>query len=143
MPATIHPFGWSPPPRLHACLTCLSSPHSNGVPCQTPHLTFEPFDCPNQHAQAAGPLLVYVRPEDEFLHAQSTASFTWRVEGRPVAKDELAPMRLALLFTSEAAARARKELDRVVGNAAGMAPPPPMAVGAGAKGKGKAKAGHK
>ncbi|GBF97124.1 hypothetical protein Rsub_10135 [Raphidocelis subcapitata] len=92
---------------------------------------------------AAAPLLVYVRPEDEFLHAQAAASFTWRVEGRPVAKDELVPMRLALLFTSEAAARARRELDRVVGNAAGMAPPPAMGALGGGKGKGKGKAAGK
>ena len=83
---------------------------------------------------------MYVRPEDEFFHAACSASFTWPVEGRPVAKDELQPMRLALLITAERAAGARRELDRVVGNAAAMAPPPALpAAGGGAKGKGKAR----
>lgn len=82
------------------------------------------------------PLVVYVRPEDEFLHAQASCSFTWPVEGRAVAKDELRPMRLAMVVTAAGAAAARKELDRVVGNAAAMAPPPPVLLGGGgAKGK--------
>lgn len=83
-----------------------------------------------------GPLVVYVRPEDEFLHAVASASFTWPVEGRAVAKDELRPLRLAMVVTAEAAARARRELDRVVGNAAAMAPPPPLPPKGGAGGGG-------
>lgn len=76
---------------------------------------------------------MYVRPEDEFLHARADASFTWPIENRAVAKDELRPLRLALLFTADAAKAARAELDRVVGNAAAMAPPAPAAA-AGRKG---------
>ena len=83
-------------------------------------------------------MIVYARPEDEFLHTQASASFTWPVENRPVAKDELRPLRMAMMFSRDQAAAARRELDRVVGNAAAMAPPPAMG-GGGGGGKGKSK----
>jgi hypothetical protein len=78
--------------------------------------------------------VIYVRPEDEFLHAAAAASFTWPIEGKAVAKDELRPMRLALLVGAGAVAGARRELDRVVGNAAAMAPPPGLGGLKGLKG---------
>ncbi|KIY96067.1 putative Protein BCCIP like protein [Monoraphidium neglectum] len=88
------------------------------------------------------PLVIYVRPEDEFLHKRAAASFTWPIEGRAVPKDELRPMRLAMLVDARAAAEARRELDRVIGNAAGMAPPQLPAPAAG-KGKRGGKQGGK
>lgn len=79
-------------------------------------------------------MIVYVRPEDEFLHAVAAASCTWPVEGRAVAKDELRPLRLAMVVDARGAAAAKAELDQVVGNAAAMAPPPALTGGAGGKG---------
>lgn len=54
-----------------------------------------PLPLPRLLLQA--PLLVYVRPDDEFLAKQATASATFAVEGRAVAKDELLPMRMVML----------------------------------------------
>ncbi|KAI8463810.1 MAG: p21-C-terminal region-binding protein-domain-containing protein [Monoraphidium minutum] len=91
-----------------------------------------------QKTAGAAPVLVYVRPEDEYLHAAAAASFTWPIEGRAVAKDELKPLRLALLVGAGPAASARAQLDRVVGNAAAMGPPPPaLAAGRGGGGGGR------
>lgn len=44
------------------------------------------------------PVIVYVRPEDEFLHQQASGSFTFPVEGRAVGKNELQPLRLVMLL---------------------------------------------
>jgi protein BCP1 len=71
-------------------------------------------------------VLVYTRPEDRFFHARSTAAFTFPVEGRPVARGELRPLRLALVLPASEVAAARRELDRAVGNARAMPPPPPI-----------------
>lgn len=40
--------------------------------------------------------LVFVRPEDQFLHARAAWHFVFPVEGRPVAKDGLAAHRLVM-----------------------------------------------
>ncbi|BDA42499.1 Protein bcp1 [Coccomyxa sp. Obi] len=64
------------------------------------------------------PTMVYARPEDEFYHRHSTWSYSFPVTSRPVQKDELQPLRLVMLLTPDQAATARKELYRVVGNAA-------------------------
>eukprot|EP00879_Flechtneria_rotunda_P000963 GHRR01001096.1.p1 GENE.GHRR01001096.1~~GHRR01001096.1.p1 ORF type:complete len:345 (+),score=133.81 GHRR01001096.1:233-1267(+) len=71
-----------------------------------------------QQKTAAGPVIVYVRPEDEYFHQQSTISFTFPVEGRAVGKDELQPMRLVLLLPASKVKAARSALDAVVGNMA-------------------------
>ncbi|WIA22012.1 hypothetical protein OEZ85_004365 [Tetradesmus obliquus] len=72
-----------------------------------------------QPAQQPGtPHIVYVRPEDEFFHAQAAAAFTFPVEGRAVGKDELQPLRLVLLLPASKVPAARKALDAVVGNMA-------------------------
>lgn len=63
-------------------------------------------------------MLVYVRPEDEFLHQHATCSFTFPVEGRAVGKDELLPMRMVLLMPAANMAAARAALERVLPNAA-------------------------
>lgn len=55
----------------------------------------------------AEPVLVYVRPEDEFMHRAASLSFTFPVEGRAVGRDELTPLRLALLLPAKAAKGAR------------------------------------
>jgi protein BCP1 len=75
--------------------------------------------------QGGAPVLVYTRPEDRFFHARSTASFTFPVEGRPVARGELRPLRLALVLAASEVAAARRALDSAVGNARAMPPPPP------------------
>eukprot|EP00877_Chromochloris_zofingiensis_P014484 jgi/Chrzof1/928/Cz01g34040.t1 len=66
----------------------------------------------------SGPVIVYVRPEDEFFHQHCTTSYTFPVEGRPVAKDELQPLRMVMLFSADKVPKARAALDSVVGNAA-------------------------
>ena len=50
--------------------------------------------------------MVYARPEDEFYHKHSQQSFTFSSE-RPVAKNELQPMRLAMLLTADQIKAAR------------------------------------
>jgi hypothetical protein len=55
----------------------------------------------------AEPVIVYVRPEDEFFHKHATASFTFPVEGRAVGKDELQPLRLLMLLPANKVAAAR------------------------------------
>ncbi|EIE20943.1 hypothetical protein COCSUDRAFT_43807 [Coccomyxa subellipsoidea C-169] len=62
--------------------------------------------------------MVYARPEDEFYHRHSSWSYTFPVTSRPVQKDELQPLRLVMLLSPDQAARARKELYKVVGNVA-------------------------
>lgn len=57
--------------------------------------------------QAGSPVVVYVRPEDEFFHQQAAASFTFPVEGRAVGKDELQPLRLVLLLPANQVQAAR------------------------------------
>jgi protein BCP1 len=51
--------------------------------------------------------VVYVRPEDEFFHQHSSASFTFPVEGRPVGRDELQPLRLVMLLPADKVVAAR------------------------------------
>lgn len=58
-------------------------------------------------AQSAGPVVVYVRPEDEFFHKHASASFTFPVEGRAVGKDELQPLRLVMLLPASKVEAAR------------------------------------
>lgn len=41
--------------------------------------------------------LVFVRPEDEYLHARSAWHWVCPVEGRPVSKDGLHPHRLVMM----------------------------------------------
>jgi hypothetical protein len=50
---------------------------------------------------------VYVRPEDEFFAAQASATATWPVEGRPVGRDELQPLRCVMLLEAGKVAAAR------------------------------------
>lgn len=57
--------------------------------------------------QPGTPHIVYVRPEDEFFHAQAAAAFTFPVEGRAVGKDELQPLRLVLLLPASKVPAAR------------------------------------
>lgn len=68
--------------------------------------------------QHKDPTIVYVRPEDEYLHQVCTWSFTFPIEGRPVAKDELRPLRMALLVDARRVAEARQMLDLMIGNMA-------------------------
>ncbi|KAG1668071.1 hypothetical protein FOA52_010481 [Chlamydomonas sp. UWO 241] len=69
-------------------------------------------------SQGQDPVLVYLRPEDEFLHAAAEWSFTFPVENRVVGKDDLAPLRMVMLVDAKAVAGVRRELDSVVGNMA-------------------------
>lgn len=71
-----------------------------------------------QGQQSPGPVVVYVRPEDEFFHQHASASFTFPVEGRAVGKDELQPLRLVMLLPASKVEAARAALDKVVGNMA-------------------------
>jgi protein BCP1 len=58
---------------------------------------------PPQKQQAAQqPLLVYVRPEDQYMHSLAAWSFTFAAENRAVAKDELQPRRLVMLVSAQA-----------------------------------------
>lgn len=52
-------------------------------------------------------VLVYVRPEDEFFHQHSSASYTFTIEGRAVGKEELQPLRLVMLLSADKVAKAR------------------------------------
>lgn len=66
---------------------------------------------------AAAAAVVYVRPEDEFLHQHSDWSFTFPIENRPVGKNELQPLRIVMAISAKKVEAARMELDAVVGNA--------------------------
>jgi len=63
-------------------------------------------------------VIVYLRPEDEFLHKHASWSYTFPVEGRPVGKDDLLPLRLVMLVDASKVQAARAALDSVVGNMA-------------------------
>ncbi|MEW5317076.1 MAG: hypothetical protein WDW38_008407 [Sanguina aurantia] len=65
---------------------------------------------------AAMPLLVYVRPEDEFLHQQATCSSTFAVENRSTAHDELQPLRLVMLVEASKVPLARQKMEAVIPN---------------------------
>lgn len=62
--------------------------------------------------------LVYVKPEDEFFHKHCSWSFTFSTPKEGAAAEDLQPLRLVMLVTSDQAAAVRKELDEVVGNMA-------------------------
>ncbi|GFR40420.1 hypothetical protein Agub_g994, partial [Astrephomene gubernaculifera] len=66
--------------------------------------------------KAKSPLIVYVRPEDEYLHQVASWSFTFPVEGRPVAKGDLRPLRAVMCVEAGRMAEARAMMDLVVGN---------------------------
>jgi hypothetical protein len=57
--------------------------------------------------QSSAPVIVYVRPEDEFFHKHATASFTFPIEGRAVGKDELQPLRMVMLVPANKVDSAR------------------------------------
>ena len=64
----------------------------------------------NGHAQKAelrggAPLIVYGRPEDEFLHKRAAWSASFPVADRPVAKDELRQLRLVMLIEADQVGR--------------------------------------
>ncbi|EFJ40052.1 hypothetical protein VOLCADRAFT_108356 [Volvox carteri f. nagariensis] len=61
-------------------------------------------------------LVVYVRPEDEYLHQVCSWSFTFPLEGRPVAKGDLRPLRAVMCVSAERVGEARAMMDLVVGN---------------------------
>lgn len=75
-------------------------------------------DAGSERAAPPPSSLVYVRPEDEFLHAVATWSATFPVEGRAVGRDELRPARLIMGVTADKVPQARAALDAVVGNVA-------------------------
>ncbi|KXZ44657.1 hypothetical protein GPECTOR_64g151 [Gonium pectorale] len=88
------------------------------------------------------PLIVYVRPEDEYLHQVCSWSFTFPIEGRPVAKGDLVPLRAVMCIEAGRVAEAREMMDLVVGNmmADGGGAGQPAGAAAGAK-KGETAAG--
>jgi hypothetical protein len=63
-------------------------------------------------------VLVYLRPEDEFLHKHCVWSTTFPVEGKVVGKDDLQPLRMVLLVEAANIPLVRKALDSTVGNMA-------------------------
>ncbi|GAX79701.1 hypothetical protein CEUSTIGMA_g7142.t1 [Chlamydomonas eustigma] len=65
-----------------------------------------------------GPVLVYLRPEDEFLHKHCVWSHTFPVEGKVVGKDDLQPLRMVMLVDTANIPKVRKALDATVGNMA-------------------------
>ena len=69
-------------------------------------------------AKADKDVIVYLRPEDEFLHKHASWSFTFGIEGRAVGKDDLQPLRLVMLVEASKIQKVRAELDSVVGNMA-------------------------
>lgn len=69
-------------------------------------------------SSASDEVIVYLRPEDEFLHKHSSWSFTFPVEGRAVGKDDLRPLRLVMMVEAGKIQKVRAELDAVVGNMA-------------------------
>ena len=89
----------------------------------TPHVTFDCcclLTCPAclLQLQPGEPVLVYLRPEDEFLHKSCSWSFNFPVEGRPVTKDDLQPLRMVMLVEAPKIPAVRKALDAVVDNMA-------------------------
>jgi hypothetical protein len=80
------------------------------VPASRAHITSCSTAAPGHpplQAAAAQPTIVYVRPEDEYMHQRCAWSFTFPVENRPVAKDELKPMRLVMLVSAQALQQAK------------------------------------
>jgi len=77
----------------------------------------EAAPAPAGGAGAGSGVLVYVRPEDEFLHHHCAWSARFPVAGRPVGRDELRPLRLLLLVDASKVGAAQEELDMIVGNA--------------------------
>mmetsp|Transcript_24938 Transcript_24938/g.64261 ORF Transcript_24938/g.64261 Transcript_24938/m.64261 type:complete len:301 (-) Transcript_24938:46-948(-) len=67
-----------------------------------------------------GPVLVYVRPEDELFHKHAAWSFSFPVEMAQVGKGELAPWRLVMAVPAGKVPTVRRELDAAV---AAMPPP--------------------
>ena len=63
-------------------------------------------------------VIVYLRPEDEFLHKHCSWSFTFPIEGRAVGKEDLKPLRLVMMVEATKITKVRAELDAVVGNMA-------------------------
>ena len=55
--------------------------------------------------RGGAPLIVYGRPEDEFLHKRAAWSTTFPVADRPVAKDELRQLRLVMLIEADQVSR--------------------------------------
>ncbi|KAG2497708.1 hypothetical protein HYH03_004445, partial [Edaphochlamys debaryana] len=95
------------------------------------------------------PVIVYVRPEDEYLHQVCSWSFTFPVEGRPVGRGDLVPLRCVMAVTPARLKEARMMMEMVVGNpresaemglgaAAGAGAGNGGGKGAGKEGKGKA-----
>jgi len=76
-----------------------------------------PAAAPAGGAAGGDGVLVYVRPEDEFLHHHCAWSARFPVAGRPVGRDELRPLRLLLLVEAPKVGAAQEELDMIVGNA--------------------------
>ncbi len=68
-----------------------------------PASSAEDTDQRMQKAKPRGgaPLIVYGRPEDEFLHKRAAWSATFPVADRPVAKDELRQLRLVMLIEAD------------------------------------------
>lgn len=69
---------------------------------------------PPQRAGAEQPLLVYVRPEDEFMHKACEWSFAFRIESKQAGTDELQPWRLAMAVPASAVPAAREQLAAAV-----------------------------
>ena len=63
--------------------------------------------------EAAEPLLVYVRPEDEAFHQVCTWSFKFRTN-KEVGRDELQPWRLAMLAPASAVPAVREAVAKAV-----------------------------
>lgn len=63
--------------------------------------------CAGMQGQKGQMVTVYARPEDEFYHKHCSWSYTFPVSGKVVQKDELQPLRLAMLLTPDQAAAAR------------------------------------
>lgn len=59
--------------------------------------------------QAAGEkeVLIYLRPEDQFLHKHSTMSYTFPVPDKSVGRDELQPLRIVMLVGAQEVKAAR------------------------------------
>ncbi|KAG2422485.1 hypothetical protein HYH02_015435 [Chlamydomonas schloesseri] len=66
--------------------------------------------------QQQQPVIVYVRPEDEYLHQVCSWSYTFPVTSRPVAKGDLRPLRCVMCVEAGRVAEARAMMDLVVGN---------------------------
>lgn len=64
--------------------------------------------------EASGPVLVYVRPEDEFFHKRCSWSFSFPVETAQAGKGELQPWRLVMELSAEEVPHAQKELEAAI-----------------------------